>query len=83
MILKTQRKPYQLRFKPQRVVGDNMYTRGDGTLVYFFTDEEVESIFLAANLEKEQVWVDRRLQVNRAKRLKMYRIWIQSIFKKP
>jgi len=73
----------QLRFKPQRVVGDNMYTRGDGTLVYFFTDEEVEGIFLAANLEKEQVWVDRRLQVNRAKRLKMYRIWIQSIFKKP
>jgi len=72
----------QLRFKPQRVVGENCYTRGDGTLVYFFTAEEVERIFKSADLKKEQVWIDRRLQVNRAKRLKMYRIWIQSIFKK-
>ena len=54
----------------------------DGTLVYFFDEEEVENIFKSAGLTEEQIWVDRRLQVNRAKRLKMYRIWIQAIFTK-
>jgi len=72
----------QLRFKPARTVGENYYSRGDGTLVYFFDEEEIESIFKSAGLTKEQIWVDRRLQVNRAKRLKMYRIWIQAIFTK-
>lgn len=73
----------QLRFKPQRMVGENYYTRGDGTLVYFFSEKEIEDLFTSAGLVKKQVWIDRRLQVNRAKRLKMYRIWIQSIFSKP
>jgi len=72
----------QLRFKPNRVVGDNFYARGDGTLVYFYTENEIEELFDGCELIKTQIWTDRRLQVNRAKRLKMYRVWIQAIYTK-
>ena len=54
----------------------------DGTLVYFYTEKDIEELFTGAGLIKKQIWTDRRLQINRAKRLKMYRVWIQSIFKK-
>jgi len=84
----------QLRFKDRRLLSENFYIRGDGTRVYFFTSEEIKMIFGGAQEDAdsersgpifniEQNAVDRRLIVNRGRKLKMYRVWLQGKFRKP
>ncbi|KAL5107319.1 tRNA N 3 methylcytidine methyltransferase METTL2 [Taenia crassiceps] len=63
----------QIRVKQGRCIGRNFYTRGDGTCAYFFEQGLVE----------KQIRTDRRLIVNRRKRLKMYRVYIQGKYQKP
>lgn len=71
----------QLRFKKNRILDDNFYVRGDGTRVYFFTEEELRTIFTKNNYFIEhKIAIDRRLLVNRKRKLKMYRCWIQAMF---
>lgn len=72
----------QLRFKCGRCLSDNFYVRGDGTRAYFFTEEEIDQLFTSCGMEKVELIVDRRLQVNRGKQLKMYRVWIQAKYRK-
>ena len=73
----------QLRFKKGRCVGDNFYVRGDGTRAYFFDEQELDQLFTSVGLEKVSLVVDRRLQVNRGKQIKMYRVWLQAKYRKP
>lgn len=76
----------QLRFKKNRLLKENFYIRGDGTRVYFFTSEEIADMFTGSSekplFEIEQNAVDRRLIVNRQRKLKMYRVWLQGKFRK-
>lgn len=71
----------QIRFKKGRLLDENFYIRGDGTRVYFFTEEELHSLF--ADFEDAKVASDRRLIVNRQRRVKMYRVWLQGTFTVP
>jgi tRNAThr (cytosine32-N3)-methyltransferase len=71
----------QVRFKAGRWMEDNFYVRGDGTRVYFFEKEQLEELWGNA-FDIENLEVDRRLIVNRQRRIKMYRCWIQGRFRK-
>ena len=80
----------QLRFKKNRLLSENFYVRGDGTRVYFFTPDELSSVFDVAPADTTsparfralQMAVDRRLLVNRKERKRMYRIWLQAKLQK-
>jgi tRNAThr (cytosine32-N3)-methyltransferase len=72
----------QLRFKPNRMVREDLYLRGDGTAVHYFSQEELESLSSEAGLSTISNKIDRRLLVNRHRKLTMYRIWIQAKFRK-
>ena len=87
----------QVRFKKGRYLEENFYIRGDGTRVYFFDKDELIKIWSGkvvedsaggddglqtTNFEIIDLGVDRRLLVNRAKQLKMYRCWMQGRFRK-
>lgn len=72
----------QVRFKKGRLLDNNFYIRGDGTRVYFFTEEQLREIFCTNGpFEGEKIATDRRLLVNRKKQLKMYRNWLQAVFR--
>ncbi|KFY38717.1 hypothetical protein V494_04225 [Pseudogymnoascus sp. VKM F-4513 (FW-928)] len=81
----------QVRFKKGRYMEENFYVRGDGTRVYFFDKDELAGIWEGEAKKEEgggvgfeivSLGVDRRLLVNRAKELKMYRCWMQGRFRK-
>lgn len=71
----------QVRFKKGRLMDENFYVRGDGTRVYFFTEQELRQIFCEQGpFTESKIASDRRLLVNRKKQLKMYRNWLQAVF---
>ena len=53
------------------------------TVVVLPVSEELRAMFHKAGLEEVQNLIDRRLQVNRGRQLKMYRVWIQCKYRKP
>ncbi|GAB7359516.1 hypothetical protein MBLNU230_g6160t1 [Neophaeotheca triangularis] len=78
----------QVRFKKGRYLDENFYVRGDGTRVYFFEKSELRDIWgrkseAKPSFEVVNLAVDRRMLVNRQRKLKMYRCWMQGRFRKP
>lgn len=72
----------QLRLKPDRLIDDDFYFRGDGTTVYFFTEKKLRELAEAAGFDVVECRVDRRIITNRFRKIKMYRNWIQAKFMK-
>jgi len=84
----------QVRFRKGRYLEENCYIRGDGTRVYFFEQDELAKIWSGEafaddpdnpdmpQFKVENLGVDRRLLINRAEKLKMYRCWLQGRFRK-
>ena len=72
----------QLRFRPNRLLRPGLYVRGDGTAVHYFTEEELEKLATDQGFIKSYIRTDKRLLVNRFRKLQMYRVWIQSCFYK-
>ncbi|KAI5189345.1 tRNA N(3)-methylcytidine methyltransferase METTL2 [Nematocida sp. AWRm77] len=73
----------QLRFKPEQILDKNFYQRGEGTCAYFFTEEAIRALAQNAGLEVIEYKEDKRLLINRKKKLEMQRSWIQARFRKP
>ena len=73
----------QLRLKPDRLIDDDFYFRGDGTTVHFFSLEKLRALAEEAGFVVLEERNDRRLITNRFRKLKMYRNWIQMKFVKP
>ena len=73
----------QLRFKACRRLAEDTYARGDGTLAHFFTEKELGTRASAAGLELIECRTDRRLVVNRFRRLTMFRVWLQARLVRP
>jgi len=70
----------QIRFatKKKAKVWDNFYVRGDNTLAYYFTVEELDEMLTSIGFERISIQYNYRIIENRKKQLKMNRIWIQA-----
>ncbi|KAK0302929.1 hypothetical protein LTR73_009181 [Friedmanniomyces endolithicus] len=85
----------QVRFKKGRYLDANFYVRRDGTRVYFFEEKELRDVWSGnvgeaardgkptVAFEVRDLAVDRRMLVNKQRKLKMYRCWMQGRFRKP
>ena len=74
----------QMRFakKKKSKVEDNFYVRGDNTLAYYFTIEEVDELLTSVGFKKLSLNYHYKVIENRKKNLKMHRVWIQAKYVK-
>lgn len=73
----------QMRFYAKKVLnklGENLYKRGDGTFSYFFSLEILTNLFEINGFKVVQNQYDTRVLLNRKRRIRMYRVWVQSKF---
>ena len=73
----------QLRFPADQKLATKLYYRGDGTLSYFFSSEELAALFEKegfTTLETDYVCVE---LYNRKKDFEMRRVFAHAVFQKP
>lgn len=73
----------QTRYKKEQLVNDNFYRRGDGTFTYFFKLAELEVLANEAGFKIERLIEDKKLLINRKRKLEMYRVMVECVFTKP
>jgi len=65
-------------------LGDNFYVKHDGTRCYYFTLEDLETLFVQhAQLELVQCNYITRTYTNRSSQGTRNRVWVQARFRKP
>lgn len=73
----------QLRFKPGHKIADNFYMRQDGTRSYYFTEEELLTLFTDAGFEVLMNTYVQRRTVNFKEGIDVPRIFVQGKYKRP
>ena len=68
--------------KPDRLLGENTYSRGDGTMSYFFTKEYILKLANKTGFDVIQNDYCCVINKNRKKNLDMHRIWLQASLRK-
>ncbi len=71
------------RMTADRQVGEKLYRRGDGTLCYFFSVEDLSSKAEAAGFEAVECKYACTRLLNRKKRFEMRRVFVHGVFRKP
>ncbi|KAG6541467.1 hypothetical protein Mapa_017140 [Marchantia paleacea] len=66
-----------------QMISENFYVRGDGTRAYYFSEEGLKKLFADEGFECKEMVVHNRQLENRARKIKMDRRWIQSVFYLP
>ncbi|CAD8055409.1 unnamed protein product [Paramecium sonneborni] len=68
--------------KQNRKLKDNFYVKHDGVRVYYFSNQEVTSLFTTAGFKQLDIKAHYRYIENRKTKVKMYRVWVQGRFLK-
>ncbi|XP_049850849.1 tRNA N(3)-methylcytidine methyltransferase METTL6-like [Schistocerca gregaria] len=68
--------------KAQNQLGENFYKRADGTFSYFFSVPLLRALFEKNGFETLECDYDARTLLNRKRKIKMDRVWIQGKFAK-
>jgi ubiquinone/menaquinone biosynthesis C-methylase UbiE len=73
----------QLRMPPSQCIGQNLYKRGDGTISYFFSKQDLAEKARTAGLEVDELEYACVYNTNRKTGLKLKRVFVHGIFHKP
>ncbi|XP_043251441.1 tRNA N(3)-methylcytidine methyltransferase METTL6 [Colletes gigas] len=73
----------QLRFKPGHKISENFYMRQDGTRTYYFTVEEISTLFESVGFKTLTCTYIQRRTVNLKEHIDVPRIFVQGKFEKP
>jgi methyltransferase-like protein 6 len=73
----------QLRIPPEQRLGHNLYRRGDGTLSYFFSVEDLRMRAEAAGFEVEEARYICVINRNKRTGAELRRVFVHGIFRKP
>lgn len=77
------RKVLLCRLQPEQKVAENLYKRGDGTLCYFFSTEDLAAQAKAAGFTTEECSYVCVQLFNRKKKFLMRRVFVHGVFRKP
>ena len=77
------RKVLLCRLQPEQKVAENLYKRGDGTLCYFFSTEDLAAQANSAGFTTEECSYVCVQLFNRKKKFLMRRVFVHGVFRKP